>query len=124
MTVLAFFGCNSRDSGHVIITPNQFYGINDMQCQKLGIPFARELDGSTLLLPKPERHNEGCLTRLPALYRTVIAWWGSPWDTRPGANNMIIAKGVEDDFETIWRQFELAFPLVASHFDKPTMRDH
>jgi hypothetical protein len=74
---------------------------------------ASNIDASSLLFPIDENCNTGIRTYLPATDRTILAWWKSPWDGRPGVNNAFIVAG-KRTVETCIEIFHLDFPELAS----------
>jgi hypothetical protein len=94
--------------------------LHDDQADRLGVPRGRELDGGPLFLPRPEKNGDGALTFLPAPNLTILAWWGSPFDTRGAVNNAIITSGLQSA-ETCWARFCVAFPLLSAKLKFPTI---
>jgi hypothetical protein len=107
MSYTLFFGCWG-DAGHFLWDKNK-QRIYDRDSYGLS---AHNLDASSLILPYPEQKGKGCRTYLPSMDRTIIAWWGNPWDTRPGVNNSVIAKG-NSTISEIWTAFRIDFPDLA-----------
>ena len=86
---------------------------------RLRIPSPRDLDCSSMLLP-PENVGAGSLTYLPACNITVLAWWGSPFDARPGANNAILIRG-QFSLNSLWHEFTKSFPTLAPKLECPVV---
>lgn len=74
-------------------------------------PDASDLDANQLILPSPEVKGNGAITYLPAIDRTVFAWWGSPWDSRPKVNSAILDHG-RLNLATLWQHFAQQFPPI------------
>jgi len=109
MPIIAFFGCWGNP-GHYLWLPgkNSLYP-NEHRLKELNLPSPLLLDGSILFLPQPESIGLGALTYLPAMNRTILAWWGNPWDDRGQTNNAIVIEGHCEE-SSLWNQFELSFP--------------
>jgi hypothetical protein len=114
--IVLFFGCNC-EAGHHLINRSGA-SIRDFEADRLNVPRDRELDCSHIFLPHPEKVGVGALTYLPANDRTVLAWWGSPFDDRPNVNNAIIVSGYSSPAEC-WHRFSAAFPRLASQLTMP-----
>lgn len=84
------------------------------------IPRDHNLDGTPIFLPFPERVGEGALTYLPGTDRTVLAWWGSPFDSRGKVNNTIICAGRLSAGE-VWLAFGSAFPALVMKLTFPSV---
>jgi len=83
------------------------------------IPRPHQLDGGQLFLPRLERKGDACLTYLPAPDRTVLAWWGSPFDERGAVNSAIITEG-NVSAEECWQRFVDQFSDLAQ-LPKPNL---
>lgn len=114
--LVLFFGCNGQP-GHYLID-NTGRTLREEECRKLQVPSDRHLDGTPLFLPRPERVGTGALTYLPVTDRTILAWWGSPFDKRGAVNNAIITDGRCTE-EEIWARFIAAFPGLAVKLKAP-----
>lgn len=105
-----FFGCNEQSGHHL-------YPRVDFNTQLYHV--SRAIDGCPMLLP-PESIGAGALTYLPAIDMTDLAWWGSPWDSRPGVNNHVLVRG-QHDADAVWKAFEVAFPRLAQKLQRPSV---
>ena len=83
------------------------------------IPTAGNLDGSLLFLPRPEKTGTGCITYLPSIDRTILAWWGSPWDQRGAVNAAFITNGDLGEV-AMWQRFVRYFPDLSAKISQPT----
>ena len=119
-TVAVYFGC-WKQAGHFLHKPGM-HSLYDHERREMNIPSAGDLDGSKLFLPQPEKVGTGCITYLPAMHRTVLAWWGSPWDGRGAVNAAFITNGDTGE-ATAWALFCRYFPEVAEKIDQPAC-DH
>jgi hypothetical protein len=114
--IVLFFGCWD-EAGHYL----KFWDrrtVRDFDADRMMVPHAGVLDGSFLFLPRPEKVGNGALTYLPATNRTILAWWGSPWDGRGAVNSAIIVSGKATS-EECWRRFMAAFPDLARRLTRP-----
>lgn len=117
-TIAVYFGCWDA-AGHYLWTPNK-HGLTRHDADRMLIPTAGTLDGSLLFLPRPEKKGTGSLTYLPAPNRTILAWWGSPWDNRGAVNAAFITNG--DLGETaMWQRFIRHFPDLSTEIKQPTI---
>ncbi len=116
-TIAVYFGCWG-EAGHWLWKPRKTK-LWDREATQMLIPSATILDGSCLFLPNPGRVGAGCITYLPAIDRTILAWWGNPWDKRPGVNSAFITNGDLGEIAA-WRRFYRYFPGLASAIDRPT----
>jgi hypothetical protein len=105
--IIAFFGC-WRKAGHFLWFPG-WQQKRDFEIDNLNFPREHVLDASILFLPRPEQAGIGMRTYLPAPNKTIFAWWGSPWDSRPGVNSALIVEG-NRTLDEAWEQFNLSFP--------------
>jgi hypothetical protein len=112
-----YFGCWDQ-AGHFLWEPNHQH-MRDFDADRLLIPRGRDLDASLVFLPKPEKVACGAVTYLPANDRTVLAWWGSPWDNRGAVNSAIIVSG-KASAEDCWQRFDATFPALARQLKMPT----
>lgn len=115
---LWFFGCRDQ-AGHYLTAPNG-QGVRDFEADNLNIPRAAELDGSVIFLPFPEIIGRGALTYLPANDRTVLAWWGSPWDSRGKVNNALIGAGYMTA-DALWQHAAQQMPSLMARLAMPTI---
>ena len=119
--MLLHFGCRPATGlGHYLTYPDG-REVRERDYVSLLIPGPGLLDGSRLFLPRPERPGTGALTYLSAPDRTILAWWGSALDPRPGANQALLAEGCWTD-GMLWAAFQHQFPDVAPAA-KPTLID-
>ena len=119
-TITVYFGC-WNEAGHFLWAPGR-RSIYDHEVRDMVIPTPGDLDGSKLLLPHPEKTGTGCITYLPAINRTVLAWWGSPWDKRGAVNAAFITNGDLGEI-AMWQRFARYFPELSAVIDQPTV-DH
>lgn len=112
----AFFGCWG-ESGHYMFLPSRQH-LNDTRCKQSNIPCAHDLDGSHLFLPVPETQDHGRLTYLPAMNVTVLSWWNSLFDSRPGVNSHFIYRS-EVSVSSMWHMFKHFYPELAKVHTKP-----
>jgi hypothetical protein len=110
-----FWGCNG-DTGHYLWSPRG--KVSDLECERLNFPTRGQLDCNPMLLPHPERFGDAALTYLPAIDRTVVAWWGNRWDKRPKTNNAILIAGRANEI-VCGQKFRAAFPLLAEKLPLP-----
>lgn len=82
------------------------------------IPRPSMLDGGIAFLPQPEEPGVGALTYLPAPNLTILAWWESAFDGRPGCNMALIGNGY-GTAASLWNQFAAAAPDVVAHLTMP-----
>lgn len=112
-----YFGCNGKP-GHYLF--DQYgRGLDGHRADHLMLPRDSCLDGSPVFLP-PEKVGIGALTYLPANDRTVLAWWGSPWDKRGRVNTAVIVTG-KHTADQVWEQFVRFMPAIAEHLKMPTI---
>jgi hypothetical protein len=114
-----YFGCY-HEAGHHLWQPGR-RSVRDFDAKRLKVPQPRDLDGSELYLPHPERVGTGALTYLPACDRTVLAWWSPVFDGRPGCNAAVIVEGLHSAAET-WAHFARAFPDLEPRLKFPTLK--
>ena len=114
-----FFGCNEQ-TGHHLISGQMGMSVRDFECDRYMIPKDHHLDGTFIFLPRPERKGEGALTYLPGTDRTVLAWWGSPFDARGAVNNAIIVFG-KATVDEVWAKFTARYPRLAQLLPRPTI---
>lgn len=116
---LLYFGCWDR-AGHFLFDRN---GSTIHYSLSHELPFRPvDLDGSSFFLPHPERVGKGALThvvRNDEAY-TVLAWWGSPFDTRGAVNAAIISNGW-DDAANLWQRFTFVYPDLAAKLTFPDL---
>ena len=113
MSEVYFFGCWNA-SGHFLRDQAKQL-VRD--AKRLRIPSDIVLDGGPMFLP-PEKVGTGALTYLPACDITLLAWWGNPFDTRPGTNNAILIRGAYGR-DSMWHEFSQAFPTLAPKLERP-----
>ena len=109
-----YFGCYGR-AGHYLFGPRG-QRLSHYEQERLGLP-DHDFDACPFLLPR-EVVGDGALTYLPAMDRTALSWWGSPWDKRGKVNSHVLADGRLTADEA-WRQFEADFPDLAKHLAMP-----
>lgn len=119
-TIAVYFGC-WNEAGHFLWGPGQ-RSLYDHQIREMVIPTPGDLDGSLLFLPRPEKTGTGCVTYLPAINRSILAWWGSPWDKRGAVNAAFITNG-DVGAVAMWQRFARYFPELSAAIDQPTV-DH
>lgn len=112
--LIVHFGCRGQ-AGHNFTFPSG-RGVRD---HELNLPTSAELDCSWAFLPRPEEAGHGALTYLPAAHRTVLAWWGSPYDLRGKVNQTVIAVG-RLTMDDLWARFVSEFPDLA-HLTRPVL---
>ena len=117
-TIAVYFGC-WNEAGHFLWEPGR-RSVRDFDAKRMRVPTANNLDGSELFLPRPERPGTGCLTYLPAINRTVLAWWGSPWDKRGAVNAAFITNGNLGETAT-WQRFVQHFRDLSDEIERPTI---
>ena len=102
-----FFGCWHKE-GHFLWTKHkdQFRELHECDIK------ARDLDCSAVFLIYPPKLGQGCKTFLPAQNKTILSWWGNPFDDRPGTNNSVIVDGCQS-IQQAWNIFKTDFPDVA-----------
>lgn len=114
-----FFGCWG-EAGHFLRDKDGNKLRHKAQTAKLRIPAPAELDTSSLLLPK-EVVGDGLLTYIPSYDCTIMAWWGNYWDSRPGVNNSLIARGTRTADE-VWDMLKVQFPAsLVSKLERPKL---
>ena len=118
--MIAFYGCWGEPGHYLWLPGKQLLSDRDIKKQKLRIPPSAQLDGSSLFLPLPEAVGKGALTHLPALDITILAWWGSPFDTRGEVNNAIISTSIWGETE-MWNQFQEDFPELSKKLERPSI---
>lgn len=116
-SIAVYFGC-WKEPGHYLWKPGSRLYRHEQAA--LAIPTSIDLDGSHLFLPSPEKVGTGCLTYLPAMDRTVLAWWGSPWDKRPAVNSAFITNGNANE-SIAWLRFCHYFPELTEVIARPTL---
>lgn len=116
--ICCYFGCYFESGHYLRSSPNRT--IDRYEADRLRVPRVEALDGGYLFLPHPERVGNGALTYLPASDRTVLAWWGSPWDSRPNVNSAIIVEG-HANFADVWARFAHRYPELASKLAMPNV---
>lgn len=98
-------------------------GRNPNRLEIQNLPSIPQLDASKLFLPSPEQIGVGCLTYLPAMNLSVLAWWGNnPWDDRPKVNSAIIVEGYHSDANALWDHFSKHFPELAERLKQPVVK--
>jgi hypothetical protein len=112
---ILYFGCHER-AGHFIW--GRYGQVREFDRERWKYPSAASLDASVIFLPRPEKVGTGALTYLPAADKTILAWWGSPWDTRGNVNAALIAIG-RLSADDCWARFEVRLPQIAKHLTKP-----
>jgi hypothetical protein len=112
---ILYFGCWDR-AGHFLWAPDKS-SIRDLGNR--GEITDRLLDSTPLLLPYPEKKGSGCRTYLSAPDKTVLSWWGNPFDDRPGVNNSVIVDGNRTVFYC-WEMFTIKFPDLAKRWNITT----
>ena len=117
-TIAVYFGC-WNEAGHFLRGPGR-RSLYDHEIRQMIIPTAADLDGSLLFLPRPEKTGAGCITYLPAIDRTILAWWGSPWDGRGAVNAAFITNGNAGE-DAAWKLFCRYFPELAEKIERPTL---
>lgn len=117
MAEVYYFGCNER-AGHHLHRAGHWRTIDYHEAQTMRVPSAEAMDGGAIFLPYPEQRGLGALTYLPANDLTVLAWWGSPWDSRGAVNTAVMVRG-QHDVDAVWAAFEQAFPLIAPKLSRP-----
>lgn len=118
-----YFGCWDEHSGHGLYDAHGRQ-VRESEAHRIRVPTAREMDGSTFTLPKPDRPGSGAITYLPACGCTILHWWGNPFDKRPGTNTAIITRG-EVKENTIWMRFTTQFPSrLTSQIKAPVLTWH
>ncbi len=116
-TIIVYFGCWGR-AGHFLHLPGGQH-VYDHQIREMSLPTAAQLDASELFLPQPEKVGTGAVTYLPAIDRTILAWWGNnPWDKRGKVNAAIITNGNLGRTE-IWQRFTKHFPDLSAELAVP-----
>lgn len=112
-----YFGCWGR-AGHFLYESTG-HTVNDREYKRLRLPTPTQLDASILWLPTPEKIGSGLLTYMPALNRTILAWWGgNPWDGRGKVNQAIIVHGSQSEFE-LRKTFDDEFPKLHEALEWP-----
>lgn len=113
---LLYFGCWDR-AGHFLYDRN---GNRPQNLPRSAIP-ETEMDGSKVFLPQPEKVGTGKLTHVISggLCTTVLAWWGSPFDSR-GAVCAVIQCDGWCTGEDLWTRFALVYKDLAPKLTKPT----
>lgn len=117
-TIAVYFGC-WNEAGHFLWGPGR-RSIRDYDAEKLRIPTGYQLDGTQLFLPRPEKIGTGCVTYLPAMDCTVLAWWGSPWDSRGAVNAAFITNGDLGEI-AMWQRFVRYFPELSAQLKQPVV---
>ena len=116
-TIIVYFGCWGQ-AGHFLWLPNRQHAY-DHEIREMVLPTAAQLDASKLFLPRPEKVGTGTITYLPALNRTILAWWGNnPWDKRGKVNSAIITNGNLGEIE-LWQRFVRYFPDLSAKLAVP-----
>lgn len=119
MTLCIYWGCLG-DSGHHLHSPDRGL-VRPFECERFRIPTAGQMDGGCAFLPHSKTIGVACLTYLPGPDRTILAWWGSPWDSRPGVNSAIITEG-NVDADECWRRFVTTFPArLTARIERPRL---
>lgn len=113
--LILHFGCRGKP-GHYLTYPNG-QSVRDFDCDRIGSPKPSDLDASPLFLP-PERPGDGAITYLPAMDRTVLAWWDRTFDERGKCNMAIIVSG-KATAEECWRRFSGRFADLAPKLKMP-----
>lgn len=118
-TIAVYFGCWNQ-AGHFLWEPGHI-SMRDCDAKRMRIPNAIVLDNPPgLFLPNKERKGTGCVTYLPGPNRTILAWWGSPWDSRPGVHAAFITNG--DAGEAVaWNMFCRYFPTLSAQIERPSI---
>jgi len=116
--IIAYFGCWQKPGHYLWGSPG--VTLHDQEVDRLKIPKNYHLDASVLFLPYPEKVGQGCLTYLPAPNRTILAWWGSPFDNRGKVNCAVIIEGKKTADE-IWSAFKTSFPDPDNLIVKPNI---
>lgn len=101
----AYFGC-WKEPGHYLWVPP---GRRASRLEERDYLAPKELDCNLIFLP-PEVVGCGALTLLPGCRKTVLAWWGSPYDRRGKVNSAIIVRGIIANPVTVWQSFRTLFP--------------
>ena len=117
-TIAVYFGC-WKQAGHFLHKPGM-HSLYDHERREMNIPSASDLDGSKLFLPQPEKVGTGCVTYLPAMNRTILAWWGSPWDQRGAVNAAFITNGEMNGAGLMWQRFIHYFPELSDQIERPS----
>ena len=116
-TIVVYFGCWGQ-AGHFLFLPNGQH-VYDYEIRTMSLPTAAQLDASKLFLPQPEKVGTGAVTYLPAIDRSILAWWGNnPWDKRGAVNSAIITNGNLVSTE-VWQQFTKHFPDLSAKLAVP-----
>lgn len=116
MAEVYYFGCKDRAGHHLHASSGRSVSYHD--APRLRVPCM--MDGDAAFLPYPEKIGEGALTYLPANDLTILAWWGNPWDSRPGVNNSVMVRG-RHDLDAVWSVFEQTFHDLAPKLKKPNV---
>lgn len=117
--MLIFWGCWDRP-GHYLWTPYKST-LRDFEADRQLVPRANYLDATIMFLPKDERVGTGALTYLPGIDRTILAWWGSPFDTRGKVNSALIADG-QLTLDAIWHRFSQLYPDLEPKLQRPYLQ--
>lgn len=118
--MIAYFGCWDGP-GHFLRMPGKY---DPLHSQRDVLPTTAHLDGSILFLPRPEKVGIGAITYLPAPHLTILAWWGSPFDTRGAVNSAVIVSGHVQSLDAIWASFEKHFPELAAKLSRPEITEN
>lgn len=116
--LIVHFGCRGQ-ARHYLTFPSGRMADERTRDRELNLPRLAELDCSWAFLSRPEEAGHGALTYLPTLHRTVLAWWGSPYDLRGKANQAVIAAG-RLTMDELWARFVNEFPDLA-HLARPVL---
>jgi len=116
--IIAYFGC-WKGAGHFLFSSG-WQSLRDFNATQMRIPLPQYLDGTGLFLPTKERVGDACITYLPAPHRTVLAWWGSPFDTRGAVNCAVITDG-DRSMGEVWEAFKDSFPDPEGLITRPTL---
>jgi hypothetical protein len=116
LSLVLYWGCWGAP-GHFLYAPGK-QTVHDFECERLRVPRDYMLDASWLFLPQPELVGRGARTYLPACDRTILAWWGSPWDLRGKVNAAVIVDGVHSA-DVCWERFRRYFPELAAQLTRP-----
>lgn len=122
---LLYFGCWDQP-GHFLYRPDKMtvseYSAGADLLPHILLP--KDLDGSRVFLPQPERVGVGQLTHLirGAECVTVLAWWDRTFDQRGKCNAAIQTDGW-DTVDGIWKRFCLVYETLAKQLSKPQLAE-
>ena len=113
---MRYFGC-LRKPGHHLFRPDG-RSMSGFEARSERWPEPSSLDANPLLLPIQEQAGRAICTYLPAINVTVLAWWGSPFDSRPKVNSAVLIRGLYSGPQ-VWEHFCSAFRELAEELTPP-----